>query len=332
MGLWDKLKRDKAEKEEPLYLYAEQELDEYEAYIARCFGEYDKVMHEIVSPDIHLDIIMVPPTEENPFYKLVTMGMGAYRMNIPRELAEYKLEYAELVLFLPPDWNLDFSDERNYWPVRQMKVLARLPINTNSWLGYGHTVHGKAEDAPFAENTRLNSIMLLNAFNLEGQPMELSLSSGRKLCFYQMFPLYEEELLIKASTSPKYLLDMFDKEDLFPVLRINRRNYGRGKGIGCIASGLVMKEGWAVGYMYRDEPAPGMPDSGWRFLKGDEDEEYMAQTENHHVYALSTILQHDPDIGPFLDAPIGCRFIRVDDHTFVPDDGEQRIFMMKRNA
>ena len=78
MGLFDKFKKKtKTETEAvPLYLYSEQELDEYEAFIQKNFGQYDKVMHEIVSPDLHLEIIMVPPTDENPFYKMVTMGMG----------------------------------------------------------------------------------------------------------------------------------------------------------------------------------------------------------------------------------------------------------------
>ena len=34
------------------------------------------------------------------YYTLVTMGMGAHRMNVPKELAEYKLERAELALSL----------------------------------------------------------------------------------------------------------------------------------------------------------------------------------------------------------------------------------------
>ena len=33
--------------------------------------------------------------------------MGAHRMHVPEELAEYKLERAELVIALPPDWKLD---------------------------------------------------------------------------------------------------------------------------------------------------------------------------------------------------------------------------------
>ena len=52
-------------------------------------------------------------------------------MNVPEELAEYKLERAELVIALPPDWKLDgesMKEERRYWPIGLLKVLARLPI------------------------------------------------------------------------------------------------------------------------------------------------------------------------------------------------------------
>ena len=43
---------------------------------------------------------------------LVTMGMGARPMNVPEELAEYKLERAELAIALPPDWKLDQKSMR----------------------------------------------------------------------------------------------------------------------------------------------------------------------------------------------------------------------------
>ena len=47
-------------------------------------------------------------------------------MNVPEELAEYKLERAELAIALPADWKLDqesMQDERWYWPIRLLKVL-----------------------------------------------------------------------------------------------------------------------------------------------------------------------------------------------------------------
>ena len=44
------------------------------------FGKVENVFHELVSPDIHVDICMVPPPEERDYCTLVTMGMGAHRM------------------------------------------------------------------------------------------------------------------------------------------------------------------------------------------------------------------------------------------------------------
>lgn len=37
-------------------------------------------------------------------------------------------------------------------------------------------------------------------------------------------------------------------------------------GEGCLVSDKITKEGYKVGYMYREKPDEGVPDSGWRFL------------------------------------------------------------------
>ena len=58
----------------------------------------------------------------------------------------------------------------------------------------------------------------------------------------------------------------------------------------------VTKEGYKVGYMLREEPTEGNPDSGWRFMAGNEDDEYMDNPDNHHVFALNTICNYDSDI------------------------------------
>ena len=230
MGLFDHFKKKSNQKKttyttEEMYLYTEKELNEYECYIRENLGEYKEVLHEIVSPDIHLDIIVVPPTDDDPYYKLVTMGMGAFAMNIPSDLKEYDLEHAEMVMYLPKSWALKSQDEKDYWPIRYMKILGRLPINLDTWLGYGHTIHGNEDMSPFAENTELNSFVLLNACNLMYEKLDLKLSSGKKINFYQMFPLYQEELDYKLKNGLDALMDLFDEEDTLPVLNIKRRNY-----------------------------------------------------------------------------------------------------------
>ncbi|MEG0366749.1 MAG: suppressor of fused domain protein, partial [Coprobacillus sp.] len=84
MGLFDKFKK-KDKNELGLELYNEQELNELEEYIADNFGDFKEVFHEIASPDIHVDIAVIEPNEKDDYYKLMTMGMGAHRMNVPAE-------------------------------------------------------------------------------------------------------------------------------------------------------------------------------------------------------------------------------------------------------
>lgn len=77
---------------------------------------------------------------------------------------------------------------------------------------------------------------------------------------------------------------------------------------GCIATDAITVEGRPVGYMVREEPAPNMPDSGWRFFAGDETEDYLNTPENNDVYSLNTLCNYSPDILPLLSAPIGTAY------------------------
>ena len=100
---------------------------------------------------------------------------------------------------------------------------------------------------------------------------------------------------------------------------------------GCIVSDKITKEGFKVGYMYREKPDDNNPDSGWRFMAGNEDDEFMANSRNHHVFAINTICNYDPDIIPYLKSEIGCAYIRVNNSEFEVDDGSKPIFVDKQN-
>lgn len=224
MSIFDRFNLKRRKK--GMYLYTEQELDEYEAYIEEKFGKCDKVLHEIVSPDIHLDILVISPTNESPFYKLITMGVGAYRMNVPKEISSYELEYAELILYLPKEWDLNSKDEQDYWPIRILKIIGRISINSNTWIGFGHTIHGNENMTAFAENTKQNTILLLAGCDLQYNRLDLRLKNGKKMNIYQLFPLYQEELEYKQANSVDALLELFTDEDILPVINTRRENYG----------------------------------------------------------------------------------------------------------
>ena len=188
-------------------VYTEEEMEAVEGHIEQYFGKFENVFHELVSPDIHVDICVVPPSEERDYCTLVTMGMGAHRMNVPEELAEYKLERAELAIALPADWKLDqesMKDEKWYWPIRLLKSLARLPIASDTWLGFGHTMDNKEN---FAENTKLCAAILTGPQSTEEGGEVCTLPGGEEVNFYQVIPLYEDELDYKLEHDVDALLD-----------------------------------------------------------------------------------------------------------------------------
>ena len=194
-------------------VYTIEEMEAVEEHIQKYFGEIGHVFHELVSPDIHVDICVVPPDREREYYTLVTMGMGARQMQVPEELAEYRLERAELAIALPPDWRLDedsMKDERWYWPVRLLKVLARLPIQSDTWLGWGHTTDNQR---PFAEDTKLCGAILAEPQNIQKEGFFCHLPGGEEINFYQVIPLHREELEYKVEHNAEALLEKLAEAD-----------------------------------------------------------------------------------------------------------------------
>lgn len=216
----------KGMQQKPIYNYTFEEQKEYDKFINENFGIFTNVWHELYSPDIHLDILIIPPSKDEDYYKLITKGMGAYKMNVPDIIKNQNFDRAELVMYLPSNWNFDFKKEENYWVVRQMKLIARTAIEENSWVGFGHTFSGNEKATiPFAKNTQLSSTVLLYSLNKDFEYPDFNLKDKGKINFYQIFPLYKEELEYKQSHSTQELMKLFSDEDLFPIVNINRKNY-----------------------------------------------------------------------------------------------------------
>lgn len=93
-----------------------------------------------------------------------------------------------------------------------------------------------------------------------------------------------------------------------------------GKG-GCLATDYIVCEGHKVGYMYREE-SNRKEDTGWRFLSGEEDQEYIDNLDNTGVYSINTIANYDPCIISYLEAPYGTELIRdpETDTFYIPEE------------
>lgn len=200
-------------------LYEEEEIDAIEEHIKEYYGDFPTVFHEIVSPDIHCDICIVPPSKERNYYTLLTMGMGAHIMNIPKELAEEEYGRAELLICLPPDWKVGENSEEWFWPISLLKNLARLPINCDTWLGWGHSVD---HQQPFAETTELCGSLLIYPENVEDGADVCVLPNGDNVNFFEVIPIYREEMNLKIDNDTKALLERM--QNVSHVVNIEREN------------------------------------------------------------------------------------------------------------
>lgn len=72
-------------------------------------------------------------------------------------------------------------------------------------------------------------------------------------------------------------------------------------GMGCFITNAAYENG--IGYMYREKGDPNHPDSGWRFFKGDESDDYVNDAKNITIVSLNTICNLRPDILAYLEAP-----------------------------
>ena len=206
------------------YQYTKKEERKVMRYIERQFGKYERILSsEKDRFGVQLGIIVFPPTDEQPFYKLVTKGAGAIRMD---RAPKGNPKRAEYVIFLPPEWDMKFEEESSYWPLDALYNVLEIPLAEGGWLASGARVEW---GRPLAENVGFDSFLLTAAIGRENQPVQpLRLKLfGDKLYFYHLFPLYPEEReQARFENREDFLayLERFDINDM--IIDVNRPKRG----------------------------------------------------------------------------------------------------------
>ncbi|MCY7488009.1 MULTISPECIES: suppressor of fused domain protein [Paenibacillus] len=232
---------EKAKDGTTIYTYDESANDGYEppapmeyvedivAHFENVFpGRNSSVFHEIISDIVHIDVNVMEPTEEEPFWVLYTTGMSDLPMTIPNEIQaelDENIDRAEVMMFLPASWELSeeaFKDDNNYWPIRLMKQMARFPHQYNTWLGYGHTIPNYQDYEPYADGTGLNGVVF---YQLKEEISVIPTKDGNKVHTYFLIPLYKEEMDYKLEHGMDALIDKLSElEDGVLELDPKRRN------------------------------------------------------------------------------------------------------------
>jgi hypothetical protein len=102
-------------------------IDAIDQHIASHLGPVEWVFHEIVSDLIHLDVHVVAPRDDRPFYTLVASGMSEAPMTTPPQAEPFR--FAELMICLPGNWPLGLDEpDLNKSPLKDRAQLLAHPV------------------------------------------------------------------------------------------------------------------------------------------------------------------------------------------------------------
>jgi hypothetical protein len=194
------------------------------AHVRAHLGTAENVWHEIVSEFVHIDVHVHEPSESLPMRVLMTEGMSRRPMTVPQELPH--MRWAELAMCLPPHWPLtqsDVGDERNYWPLRWLYKLARMPHEYRTWLSYGHTIPNGDPPRPFADNTELCCWLLTPPVPFGAGFGRVALENGEPLHIYAAIPIHRQEVDFKRKYGADALMRRLWDARALGALDISRR-------------------------------------------------------------------------------------------------------------
>ena len=102
----------------------------------------DRVLHSVAMNDLHIDILLYEPTEEFPYWKMVTMGASDYKMPPAKGAIAMRNEYIMLV-----DQGVNMHDkDAALWYCRKLWMIARYAFENKINITYGHSLEWQNED------------------------------------------------------------------------------------------------------------------------------------------------------------------------------------------
>lgn len=200
-------------------------------HLVRHIGPVTNVFREVRSDAVHVDVLVIGPRDERPYHTLVTCGMSERPMRVPIESPDDvgkvpELRFAELLLCLPPDWPLspsDFKDEANYWPVRWLKMLARLPHQHDGWLGLGHSVPNGDPPRPLGPGVGFAGWFIDEPVLFPAEVRKFRFGD-RATNLYAAVPVYEEEMTLKVRKGRDALTTLFNRAKTTELIDVSRPN------------------------------------------------------------------------------------------------------------
>ena len=206
LSFWSMYLNDLPIEEMPIY-YQEEEYIEIENFIENSFGEIYRVGDVEGLKKYGVDLAVIKPTAEKPYYTLSTIGLGAHRIENDVETRHefHAPDYCEFMMYLPADWNL--TDEgcekpENFWPIRIIQMAVEMLINEKANIRDG--IYN--EDDTLSEKCGVQIVYIENPMPDITTHTFVNTTSGRTVQFYQLVPLSEQDAEIMEQTDTFYEL------------------------------------------------------------------------------------------------------------------------------
>jgi hypothetical protein len=191
----------------PEHCYNREEERLFLAHIKEHFGAPKRFLREPYPQDIRADVAVITPSRERPWYALITVGMGAFVMDVPPDLIDCELERAELMICLPSNWHIPGLRNEWRWPLDWLRALAHIPAGKETWLGWGHVV---PLEEYVSEQAKFSGMLLIDPPAYEREAGYCDMPDGSIVNIYQMLPLFEDELQYRRVNGTDALLALFE--------------------------------------------------------------------------------------------------------------------------
>ena len=182
--------------------------------------------------DSPVDLLWLRPSANRPYHTLITLGLSDRPMDIPDDVANKNAaERAELMIMLPPEWNIspdNLKSEQGYWPIAWLTMLADFARTPGNWLGTGY-VFPNGEPMSAIADTPFSGVLILPPFVSHAHEACVFHSrDGTRLNLYALIPLYPGEIELKTAQGLDVLLERFDESGInSEVVNIHRKDSSR---------------------------------------------------------------------------------------------------------
>ena len=202
------------------------------AHIEKHLGPVSRTFDAPASEASDVSVLFIPQQPTRPVHTLITFGLSDQPMRPPSGKSGPR--YIELMMTLPRTWKLDeksLSEERWYWPIRQLFAVARKPQAEGSWLGWGEVIPNGEPPQRYAPNTKLSGAVIVPSLLVPQDFYELKIAA-HTIAFFCLLPLYREEMDLQKEKGVNSLFETLLDGGVKDFIDPQRKNVARKKVLG----------------------------------------------------------------------------------------------------